>query len=97
MFLGQPVKTRDVPHRHPTCLSTQRSWTYGVRGQLKREKIGGNGSTWMGLTVLDKWTYSERILCEQTHGGRIKRPHGIQLVIMWSPRNPKWKRRASQD
>ena len=49
------------------------------------------------LTVLGKWANSERILCERTQGGRIKRPRGTQLVIKWSPRNPGWKRLAPQD
>jgi len=51
----------------------------------------------MDLIVRGKWANSEQILCEQTQSRQIKRPRGTRLVIMWSPRNPKWKRLASQD
>ena len=52
MILIQLVNARGIPqkaklNRHPTGPSTQRSWTHEVRGQLKREKIGGDGHTWM--------------------------------------------------
>ena len=50
MILGQPVKARGVSqkarlNRHPMDPSTQKSQTHRVRGQLKREKIGGDGPT----------------------------------------------------
>ena len=43
-------------------------------------KIGGDKSIWMFLTVLDKWANSERIMCEQTQGRRM-RGH---VALSWS-------------
>ena len=50
MILGQPVKATGVSqkarlNRHPMGPSTQKSQAHRVKGQLKREKIGGDGPT----------------------------------------------------
>ena len=50
--------------------------------KVKREKIGGDASTWMNLTTRTKAVKYERTFCEQTLGGRIKRSRGIQLIIV---------------
>ena len=51
----------------------------------------------MELTELDEEACSGQISYGQTQHGRIKRPRGVQLVIMWFPRNPKWKILATHD
>ena len=49
---------------------------------MKREKIEGDGSTWMDLTVQTNAVKDEQTFCERTLGGWIKRSRGIQLIIV---------------
>jgi len=51
----------------------------------------------MDLMVLDEEARSGWISYGRTQHWQIKRPRGVQLVIMWFPRNPKWKILATHD
>ena len=69
-------------------------WPSGHDNELyiwRERKLEVTDPLRMDLTAQTKVVKYEQILCEQTQGGWIKRPRGTQLIIMWSPRNPKWK------
>ena len=71
-------------NRHPMGPSTLRSRTHRVKGATEEEKLCMMklfGRRWHG----------------QTWHVQTERPRGIQPIIMWSPRNLKWKILATQD